>query len=69
MWLTALMCKVVACGLLGRMVEAGAALQALLTRQPDATIPKLQAIMPLKRAEHMAKYLDGLRRRDCRHNT
>jgi len=59
---TSLRCKVAALGLLGRTEEAAEALRTLLTLQPNATIPTLRAIMPLRRAEHMATYLDGLRR-------
>jgi len=59
---TALRCKVSALGLLGRTDEAREAVRTLLTLQPDATVSTLCAIMPLKRAEHMAIYLDGLRK-------
>jgi TolB-like protein/class 3 adenylate cyclase/Tfp pilus assembly protein PilF len=58
--ITALRCKVAALGLLGRTEEAREAVRVLLTVQPDATIPNLRRLMPLKRAEHMAIYLEGL---------
>ena len=61
-FLTTLRCKVSALGLLGRMEEARAAVHTLLTLQPDATVPILQDLMPLKLDEHMAVYLDGLRK-------
>ncbi|HXQ50363.1 MAG TPA: adenylate/guanylate cyclase domain-containing protein [Stellaceae bacterium] len=55
-------CKVAACGLLDRMDDAREATRMLLTLQPDASIAKLRSLMPLKRAENMAIYLDGLRK-------
>jgi adenylate cyclase len=60
-WTTPHRCKASAYGLLGRLEEARAALRMLLPLQPDATIAKLRSLMPLKRAEHMAAYLEGLR--------
>ena len=62
MFLTALRCKVSALGLLGRTEEAREAVRTLLTLQPNTTVPIMQKLMPLKRAEHMAVYLDGLRK-------
>lgn len=35
----------------------------LLKMQPDATVTKLQQMIPLKRPRHMAAFRDGLRAR------
>jgi adenylate cyclase len=59
---TSLRCRLAANGLLGRTETAREALHALLQMEPDATVTKLRKLMPLKRAEHMAAYLDGLRK-------
>jgi TolB-like protein len=61
-WTTPRRCKASALGLLGRTDEAREAVRMLFTVQPDATISKLRSLMPLKRAEHMAAYLEGLRK-------
>ena len=61
-WATALRCKVSALGLAGRAEEAAKAARALLELQPGATIRQFRTLMPLKRPEHMARYLDGLRK-------
>ena len=60
--ITSMRCKVATCGHLGDNGEARDALQALLKMQPDATVTKLGEMIPLKRPEHMAAFLDGLRK-------
>ena len=59
---TALRCKIASLGLLGRADEAREAVRALVVVQPDATVSKLKSIMPMRRPEDMARYLDGLRK-------
>jgi len=61
-YVTGLRCKVSACGLLGRKEEASESLRLLLTLQPNATVTKLRELMPLKHAQNMDLYLDGLRK-------
>jgi TolB-like protein/tetratricopeptide (TPR) repeat protein len=61
-WATAVRCKTSALGLLGRTDEAAKALRALSELQPGAKIAQFRSLMPLKRPEHMERYLDGLRR-------
>ena len=58
---TALRCKLAADGLLGRTEEANETMRALLAIQPDASVAKLKTLMPMRRPEDMARYLDGLR--------
>ena len=59
---TALRCKVASLGLLGRADEAREAVRELLATQPFATVSKLKTLMPMRRPEDMARYLDGLRK-------
>lgn len=60
--ITAMRCKVAALGLSGRVDEAREAVSELLAAQPDATVSKLKSLMPMRRPEDLARYLDGLRK-------
>ena len=48
--------------LLGRVEQARALLPKLLEREPNASIQHYAAAMPFKRAQDLARYLDGLRK-------
>ena len=48
--------------MLRRGDEAREAGRAPLAVQPDATVSKLKTLMPMRRPEDMARYLDGLRK-------
>jgi adenylate cyclase len=60
--LISLRCKAAACGLLGRSEEAGEAVRILSTLQPGATLSKLRSMRLFARPDHMAAYLEGLRK-------